>query len=165
MVENPASPIWIGNDLGGYELKLHILAYLEEKGIAVVNVGSDSTEIVRYPYYAAKVASAVSKGEALRGILICSTGIGMSIAANKYRGVRAALCTSTYMGKMTRAHNDSNILCLGGKCTGVLEALDILEAWLTTPFQGGRHNISLGLIREMEEKMVGNERWEPTTEL
>ncbi len=165
MVKNTALPIWIGNDHGGFELKLQILAYLEEKGIAVINVGSDSTEIVRYPYYAAKVANAVSKGEALRGILICSTGIGMSIAANKYKGVRAALCTSTYLSKMTRAHNDSNILCLGGKCTGVLEALDILDAWLTTPFQGGRHNISLGLIYEMEERMIGNERWEPNKEL
>jgi ribose 5-phosphate isomerase B len=146
------SPIWIGNDHGGYELKLPILAYLAEKGIATVNVGSDSTEIVRYPHYAAKVAGAVSRGEAARGILICSTGIGMSIAANKYRGVRAALCTSTYMGKMTRAHNDANILCLGGKTTGVFETLDILEAWLTTPFMGDRHTISLGLIKEMEEK-------------
>jgi len=152
-------PIWIGCDHGGYELKLHVLEYLEKKGIGVIDVGCDSTEIVRYPHYAAKVAGAVARGETARGILICSTGIGMSIAANKYKGVRAALCTSTYMGKMTRAHNDSNILCLGGKCTGVFEALDILEAWLTTPFEGGRHSISLGLIEEIEDrsKLTANE--------
>lgn len=154
MVADRQTPVWIGNDHGGYELKLAILGYLEEKGIPALNVGCDSTEIVRYPHYAAKVAGAVSRGEAERGILICSTGIGMSIAANKYKNVRAALCTTTYMGKMTRAHNDSNILCLGGKCTGVFEALDILEAWLTTPFMGDRHTISLGLIQEMEEKMM-----------
>jgi ribose 5-phosphate isomerase B len=164
MVGYQAKPIWIGNDHGGYELKLAIQEYLAEKGLVFVNVGSDSTEIVRYPYYAAQVAGAVSKGEASRGILICSTGIGMSIAANKYRGVRAALCTSIYMGKMTRAHNDSNILCLGGKCTDILEALDILEAWLTTPFDGGRHSISLDQIHEMEEKMIGSEQWEPVSE-
>ncbi len=152
------APIWIGNDHGGYELKLQITAYLEKNGLAVVDVGCDSTEITRYPYFAAKVAGAVGRGEATRGILICSTGIGMSIAANKYKGVRAALCTSTYMGKMTRAHNDSNILCLGGKCTGVFEALDILEAWLTTPFEGGRHSISLGLIDRIEDRMVLTEK-------
>ena len=147
-------PIWIGNDHGGYELKLNITAHLEQKGITVVDVGCDLTEIVRYPDYAAKVAGAISRGESARGILICSTGIGMSIAANKFKGVRAALCTSTYMGKMTRAHNDSNILCLGGKCTGVFEALDILEAWLTTPFEGGRHSISLELIDKIEDKLM-----------
>ena len=161
MTEAASSPIWIGNDHGGYELKQQILPYLTEKGIPYVNVGSDTTEIVRYPHYAAQVAGAVARGAAQRGILICSTGIGMSIAANKYKGVRAALCTSTYLGKMTRAHNDANILCLAGKCTGALEALDILEAWLTTPFQGGRHNISLGLISAMEAKMMNDARWDP----
>jgi len=151
--------IWIGNDHGGFELKQHILKYLEEKGIPYKDVGSNSTEIVRYPYYASIVAGAVSRGEASRGILICSTGIGMSIIANKYKGVRASLCTSTYMGKMTRAHNDSNILCLGGKITGVFEALDILEAWLNTEYQGGRHDISLGLIKEAEKVMCSDNLW------
>jgi ribose 5-phosphate isomerase B len=158
-------PIWIGNDHGGYELKLQIIEYLKEKNIPYVNVGCDSTEIVRYPYYAAKVAGAVSKGEAERGILICSTGIGMSIMANRYRGVRASLCTSTYMGKMTRAHNNSNILCLGGKITGVLEALDILEMWLNTPYDGGRHDISLGLIAEAEKALYESGQWEHGPEI
>lgn len=144
--------IWIGNDHGGYELKNQIIEYLEKKGASVHDVGTDSTEIVSYPYFAAKVAGAVSRGEVEKGILICSTGIGMSIIANKFKGVRASLCTSTYMGKMTRAHNNSNILCLGGKITGTFEAIDILETWLTTEYEGGRHNISLGLISEAEEK-------------
>ncbi len=153
--------IWIGNDHGGYDLKQEIVKYLEGKNIPVKNLGSNASEIVRYPYYAAEVAGAVSRGEAKRGILICSTGIGMSIIANKYKGVRASLCTSTYMGKMTRAHNNSNILCLGGKITGVLEALDILEAWLDTPYEGGRHDISLGLISEAEETICNKNGWIP----
>lgn len=153
--------IWIGNDHGGYDLKLQIVDYLNKKGLAVHDVGTDSTEIVRYPYYAAEVAGAVSEGRARRGILICSTGIGMSLIANKFKGVRASLCTSTFMGKMTRAHNDSNILCLGGKITGTLEALDILEAWLNTAYEGGRHAISLGLISEAEEAICNPDGWHP----
>jgi len=116
---------------------------------------------VRYPLFAAHVADAVSKGIAKRGILICSTGIGMSIIANKYKNVRASLCTTTYMGKITRAHNDSNILCLGGKITGVFEALDILEAWLTTEYEGGRHDISLGLIKDAENEICNPKGWTP----
>ena len=148
---NKKDKILIGNDHGGYELKVKILEYLDEKGIEYEDVGCSSTDIVRYPHFAEKVAGAVSNEICKRGILICSTGIGMSIIANKYKGVRASMCTSTYMGKMTRAHNNSNILCLGGKITGEFEALDILEAWLTTEYQGGRHDISLGLIEEAEE--------------
>jgi ribose 5-phosphate isomerase B len=153
--------IWVGNDHGGYELKLHVMEYLRGKGIAAHNAGCDSTEIVRYPYYAARVAEAILRGEAQRGILICSTGIGMSIIANRYRGIRASLCTSTYMGKMTRAHNNSNVLCLGGKITGVFEALDIVEAWLTTGYEGGRHDISLGLITHAEDVLCAPELWNP----
>lgn len=154
--------IWIGNDHGGYELKLRIVEHLKQKGYAVHDVGSHSTEIVRYPYYAAEVAGAISRGEARRGILICSTGIGMSIIANKFKGIRASLCTSTYMARMTRAHNDSNILCLGGKTTGEFEALDMVDTWLATPYEGGRHDISLGLIAEAEEAMCRGEAWVPT---
>jgi ribose 5-phosphate isomerase B len=153
--------IWIGNDHGGYELKFAVVEHLRSRGIEVCNVGSDSAEIVRYPYYAALVAEAILRGEARRGILICSTGIGMSIIANKYAGIRASLCTSTYMARMTRAHNDSNVLCLGGKITGVLEALDIVDAWLTTPYEGGRHDISLALIREAEQRLCTSALWSP----
>jgi ribose 5-phosphate isomerase B len=156
-----ADTIWIGNDHGGYELKTKLVARLRERGYEVHDVGTGSTEVVRYPYFAAKVAGAVSRGEAKRGILICSTGIGISIVANRFRGVRASLCTSTFTARATRAHNDSNILCLGGKTTGEFEALDMLDTWLTTPFDGGRHCISLGLLAEAEESLAENGTWEP----
>ena len=136
--------IWIGNDHGGYELKLAIVEYLTRNGFPVHNVGSDSNAIVRYPYFAAQVCEAILRGDAARGILVCSTGIGMSIIANKYEGIRASLCTSTYMGRITRAHNDSNVLCLGGKITGVFEALDILDAWLNTAYEGDGTTYRLG---------------------
>lgn len=154
MTDPTEKPIWIANDHGGLEMKRHFLAYFEENGIACRNLGTDSPDIVRYPHFAAAVANAVSQKTADRGILICSTGIGMSIFANRFRGVRASVCTSTYMGRMTRAHNDSNILCIGGMITGKLEALDILETWLKTPFEGGRHCISLGLLSEAEEALT-----------
>ncbi len=158
---NVSERIWIGCDHGGFELKQHVLKFLESRSLEFHDVGCHSTEIVRYPYVAAQVAAAVVRGEAQRGILICSTGIGMSIIANRYRGVRASLCTSTYMGKMTRAHNDSNVLCLGGKITGPFEALDILDAWIVTPYEGGRHDISLGLIRDAETALSICGIWEP----
>jgi ribose 5-phosphate isomerase B len=148
--------IVIANDHGGYKLKLKIVEYLRQNNYKVENMGTDSEEIVRYPYYAQQVAQAVQNNENTRGILICSTGIGMSIIANKFKGIRASMCTSTYMGKMTLAHNNSNILCLGGKITGELEAIDILEAWLTTKYEGGRHNISLRMISEIEEKNLNH---------
>jgi ribose 5-phosphate isomerase B len=153
--------IWIGNDHGGYELKLKIVAHFRDNQIAFTDIGTDSAEIARYPYYAAKVAVAVSTGLARRGILICSTGIGMSIVANKYKGVRASLCTSAYMAKMTRAHNNSNVLCLGGMITSTSDALAILDAWLATEYEGGRHDISLSLIREAEESLCSGSIWHP----
>lgn len=153
--------IWIGNDHGGFAMKRALVEHLGGKRIAVHDAGSGSEEIVRYPRYAAQVAEAVAAGNAERGILICTTGIGMSIIANKYKGVRASLCTNEYMGRMTRAHNDSNILCLGGKLTPVAEALAILDVWLETPYEGGRHDISLDLIREAEEAMTNSTLWKP----
>jgi ribose 5-phosphate isomerase B len=154
--------IWIGNDHGGFELKLALVEYLTRNGFPVHNVGSDSNGIVRYPYFAAQVCEAILRGDAARGILVCSTGIGMSIIANKYEGIRASLCTSTYMGRITRAHNNSNILCLGGKITGVFEAVDILDAWLNTAYEGGRHDISLGLIRQAEAALSKSAVWNPS---
>jgi len=153
--------IWVANDHGGYQLKLEFLKYFEDHHIPFRNLGTDSEEIVRYPYYAAELSRAVSSGEIERGILICSTGIGMSILANRYGGVRASHCTSTYQARMTRAHNDSNVLCLGGKITGLFEALDMLEVWLNTTYDGGRHDISLGIIHEAEEAIVATGDWEP----
>jgi ribose 5-phosphate isomerase B len=140
----------IGCDHGGFAVKGDLIERLRAKGLTVTDLGTDSPAIVPYPRYARAVAEAVASGRADRGILICSTGIGMAIAANKFPGIRAALCTSTYMAKMTRRHNDANVLCLGGKITGVFELLDILDAWLENDYEGGRHAVSLDLIRDIE---------------
>ncbi len=150
-------PIWIGNDQGGSDLKKRLVAHMHVRGIPIHDVGCDGVEIVRYPLFASEVAGGVSRGKARRGILICSTGIGMSIIANKFKGVRASLCTSVHMGKMTRAHNDSNLLCLGGKITSDDEAIAILDAWLDTPFEGGRHCISLDLIDQAERALLDHQ--------
>lgn len=148
--------IFIGNDHGGYRLKLCIIEYLNRRQIEYQDMGSNSDEIVRYPYYAVDVVTAVKETENARGILICSTGIGMSITANRFPGIRASLCTDVYMAEMTRRHNDSNVLCLGGKLVTVEEALKIVEKWLTTEYEGGRHDISLGLLNEVETKVSNN---------
>ncbi len=153
--------IMIGNDHGGYELKILLKDHLEKKGYLVQDIGSHSGELVRYPYYASLVADAVSSKTISKGILICSTGIGMSIIANKYKGVRAAVCHSTYQAKMTAAHNNSNILCLGGRCIGVYEAIDIMDTWLNTSYEGGRHDISLGLIEDAEDVNLSGNQWKP----
>ena len=155
----------IGNDHCGVETKKLIVSYLKEKGYEVVNAGSDENQIVRYPYYAAKVAGAVSCGEADGGILVCATGIGMSIVANKFKGVRASVCTSHYMAKMTRRHNNSNVLCLGGKITGPFEILDILQAWLENEYEGGRHEISLSMLQQGEERLLNDSIWQPEKDL
>lgn len=153
--------IWIGNDHGGYRMKLSIVEFLKKNNILYRDIGTYSEDIVRYPYFARKVAQAISEGNIKRGILICSTGIGMSIIANKYKGVRASLCNSRFTGEMTRAHNDSNLLVLGGKTTGEFEAIEILQAWLNTEFEGGRHSISLDLINEAEQSLCTEKVWEP----
>jgi len=158
---NDKHKMMIGNDHGGYELKVKLISHLQSKGLMIEDIGSHSTDIVRYPYYASVVAKAISRGKISRGVLICSTGIGMSIIANKYKGVRAAVCHSSYEAKMTSAHNNSNILCLGGQCLGTLEAIDIVEQWLNTPYEGGRHDISLGLISQAEEIHFSGELWHP----
>ena len=155
--------IYLGNDTAGYELKMKCIEYLEGKKIPYVDCGSDDNsdiETTRYPFFAAKVAAAVSRGEARCGILICGSGIGVNIMANKYKGVRAALCTSTYLSRMTRRHNDANILCMGGKVVGEWEALDILETFLNTPYDGGFHEGSLQLINEAVELMDTGKLWE-----
>ncbi len=154
--------IYIGNDHGGYETKLKIVEHVTQLGHQVIDAGTSSTETVRYPYFAADVCRAVAADpDNSRGILICSTGIGMSIIANKFRGIRAALCTSTYMARMTRRHNNSNVLCLGGKITGIFEIIDMVETWLSTDFDGGRHCISLDLIKEAEEATISQQPWTP----
>ncbi|MDH3711763.1 MAG: ribose 5-phosphate isomerase B [Cyclobacteriaceae bacterium] len=145
--------ILIANDHGGYEAKEKIAEHLRKKGFEVIDMGSDSQEIVRYPNYVKKVAAPISAGDYNKGILICSTGIGMSIAANKYKGVRAAVVGSHYEAKMTRQHNDSNILCLGGKTKGIFELIDYVDTWLENDYIGDRHTISLGIIEDIENEL------------
>lgn len=149
------APIIIGCDHGGYRMKGFVLEFLDAEQILYTDIGCYSEEIVRYPHYAAQLAHRIQSGEFSRGILICSTGIGMSIAANRYPGIRASAVADHYTAAMTRQHNDSNVLCLGGKVLGEFAAIDILKAWLTNEYIGGRHDISLGLIKDIETEIAG----------
>lgn len=155
-----SAPIYIGCDDSGFEAKQAIIAYFKERGIEYVDCGSGE-EPSRYPYYAAKVASMVSTGKAERGILICGSGIGMSIAANKFKGVRAAMVTDAYAARLTRRHNDSNVLCLGGRTSGRWQILEIVDVWLNTAYDAGHHEPSLKLISEMEDAMFSDAVWCP----
>ncbi len=128
--------IAIGSDHGGYELKESVKRYLDEKGIPYQDMGCDSKASVDYPVYGHAVAKAVADGTCDKGIVVCTTGIGISIAANKVKGIRCALCSDTLSAKMTRLHNDANVLALGGGMLGVNLALDIVETFLETPFSG-----------------------------
>jgi ribose 5-phosphate isomerase B len=141
----------IGSDHGGYELKQAIAESLIAEGYQVLDIGVHSPESVDYPDIAALVARAVAAGQAQRGILICGTGIGMSMAANKVHGVRAALCTDCYMARMAREHNDAQILCLGGRVLGIGSALDIVQVFLESEFQGGRHARRVKKINALEQ--------------
>ena len=144
--------IALGCDHGGYELKQEIKQYLDEKKLAYIDLGTDSTESVDYPVYARKVVHAVLSGECEKGILICGTGIGISIAANRYKGIRAALCTDCFMAEATRQHNDANILALGGRVVGPGLAVKIVDTFLNTPFsEGERHKNRIRLIDETED--------------
>lgn len=131
--------IGIGSDHGGFELKGYIIEYLKGQGIEVKDFGAYSEDSVDYPDCAAPVCKAVQNGEIEKGILICGTGIGISIAANKHKGIRAALCSDVYSAKMSRQHNNAQILCLGGRVTGRELAYMIVDTWLNTEFEGGRH--------------------------
>ena len=143
--------IAIGCDQGGYELKQVIMKHLTERGLVYKDFGSFSTESVDYPEYAKKVAHAVADGECDRGILICGTGIGVSIVANKVKGIRAALCTDCFMAEATREHNDANILGMGGRVIGTGTAIEILKAFLETEFsQGERHIRRINEMDDME---------------
>jgi len=131
--------IVIGSDHGGFEMKGHVLAYLQAEGYDTEDVGCYSLDSVDYPEIADKVCAVVRRDLDTRGILICGTGIGMSMAANRHRDIRAALCHEAYTARMSREHNNANILCFGGRVLGVEVARDIVRAWLTASFAGGRH--------------------------
>ena len=132
-------PIIIGSDHAAFELKEKIKAWLLVKGYSVEDAGTRSTASVNYVDYGRKVAGAVSRGEFSRGILLCGTGLGMSMVANRFRNVRAALCSDLFSAKMSRIHNDANILVLGGRILGDILAFELVRTWLDTGFEGGRH--------------------------
>ena len=144
--------IAIGCDHGGYLLKQDILIWMEEHDIDVEDVGCFSTESVDYPIYGEKVARLVASGACEKGIVICTTGIGISIAANKVKGIRAALCGDCYSAEMTRRHNDANILAMGARVLGPGLALKIVDTFLNTEFEGGRHARRIALISDIENR-------------
>ena len=146
--------ILIGSDHGGFDLKEKIKKFLIGEKVEFEDIGTKINESVDYPDYGIKVARAVSEGKAERGILVCGTGIGMSIVTNKFAKIRATLCSDTYSAKMSREHNDSNILILGGRIIEDEKALEIVKIWLETPFEGGRHKRRLDKIDELEKKLL-----------
>ena len=141
----------IGCDHGGFELKEAVRAYLEERQIPYEDFGAYSTDSVDYAPIAAKAARYVASGQADCGVLICSTGIGISIAANKVKGIRAALCTNEFCAEMTRRHNNANILCMGGKVVDSATARKLVDIFLNTLFEGGRHQRRIDQIAQIEE--------------
>lgn len=143
--------IAIGSDHGGYELKNHIIKHLKEIGAEYKDCGCYSEESVDYPDIAKSVCDEINKGQAENGILICGTGIGISIAANKIEGIRAALCADVYSAKMCRQHNNANVLCLGGRVTGRELAFMIADTFLREEFEGGRHEARIEKIKALEK--------------
>lgn len=143
--------IAIGNDHVAVELKNHITKYVEGKGYTVVNFGTDSSESCDYPVYGEKVARAVASGECDLGILICGTGIGISLAANKVKGIRAAVCSEPYSARLTRQHNNANIIAFGARVVGQAMAEMIVDEFLDAEFEGGRHQRRVELIDKIEE--------------
>lgn len=142
--------IALGCDHGGYELMQEVIAYLEKNGLEYKNFGCDSTEAVDYPIYAKKVAKAILAGECEKGILICGTGIGISITANRFKGIRAALCSDCFSAEATRQHNDANILAMGGRVVGPGLAVKIVDTFLNTPFSEAERHVNR--VRAIDEE-------------
>ena len=144
--------IAIGCDHGGFELAKKIMEYFEQNGIEYKNFGTYGGEAVDYPDIALPLSKSVAQGECEKGILVCGTGIGMSMAANKVKGIRAAVCTDHFSVKFTRLHNNANVLCLGGRVLGDLFALELVDIFLNTEYDGGRHQNRLDKIAAIEEE-------------
>lgn len=142
--------IGIGSDHGGFELKEHIKDYFEKEGIDYLDYGTNSLDSVDYPDYGRKLAEGVISGEVDKGIAICGTGIGISIACNKVKGIRCALCGDTYSARMSVEHNNANIMALGGRVIGKDLAIEIVSIWLKSQFQGGRHERRVNKISDIE---------------
>ena len=142
----------IGCDHAGLSLKQKIVAHLKERGIEVIDVGTHTPESCNYVDFAHAVCEAVTSGKAERGILVCGTGIGMSMAANKHAGIRAAACENTFSARMTRMHNDANVLCMGERVIGYGLACDMAELFVTTEFLGGRHQVRVDALNALDHK-------------
>lgn len=140
----------IACDHGGFELKEIVKEHLIEKGYSVMDIGTYNTDSVDYPDYGQKAGEIVAKKEADRGIVICGTGIGISLAANKVSGIRCALCTNEYMAIMSRKHNNANMLALGNRVIGSGLAISIVDEWMTTEFEGGRHEVRVNKLMNIE---------------
>ena len=141
--------IAIASDHGGFDLKESVIAHLLNKGLEVDDLGPINNDSVDYPDYGVKLAKFILQNKAERGIVICGTGLGMSIVVNRFSGIRGTLCTDVFSAKMCRKHNDSNVLILGGRIIGKGLAVEIVETWLTTKFEGGRHQRRLDKIDEI----------------
>ncbi len=138
--------IVIGCDHAGFELKQALVLHMEALGYTVTDVGTHATESCDYPLFADRVCCAVLDGQAELGILVCGTGIGMSMAANKHKGIRAAVCSDTFSARLTRNHNDANVLCLGARVIGEGLACDLVDAFLTADFEGGKHQRRIDML-------------------
>ncbi len=149
--------IAFGNDHSAVELKKELIPYIESKGYKVVNLGTDETASVDYPVYGEKVARYVAEGKADLGIAVCGTGLGISLAANKVRGIRACVCSEPYTAKYSRLHNNCNVLCFGARVVGAELAKMILDEFLDTEFEGGRHARRVDMIMEIERKSGAGE--------
>lgn len=144
--------IAMGSDHGGFELKEHIKKHLEERSLEYKDFGCYDENSVDYPDIAEKVCNAINSGDADKGILVCGTGIGISIAANKIDGIRAAHCHDVYSAEMTKRHNNANVICMGGRVIGRELAFKIIDAWLDAEFEGGRHQKRIDKIHALENK-------------
>ena len=144
--------IAIASDHGGFKLKETIRKYLAERGEKVVDLGTSSEDSVDYPVYGEKVARKVVDGEADLGIAICGTGLGISLAANKVKGIRACVCSEPYTAQMSRRHNNCNVLCFGARVVGLDLAKMIVDTWLSSEFEGGRHQRRVDMIMDIEAK-------------
>lgn len=144
--------IALGSDHGGYLLKEELKKHLEEKEIEYKDFGTDSNASCDYPVYAERVCRAIQSGECEKGILICGTGIGMSMCANKCKGIRAAVCGDHFSAEFTRRHNDANVLCMGARTIGPGVALQIADIFLTTEFEGGRHEKRVSMMMDLENE-------------
>ena len=150
--------IGIGNDHAAVDMKNEISEYLKEKGYEVVNYGTDSNESCDYPVYGEKVGEAVAHGDVDLGILICGTGVGISLAANKVEGIRAVVCSEPYTAKLSRQHNNTNILAFGARVIGIETAKMIVDEWLNAEFRGGKHERRVNMLMDIEKRKIHGDK-------